>query len=837
MRKKFCTILFLLATGLLFGQQEVPLLENPVLLYWRRQHTNPLPLPVSKNKNLCRPEKANVIYVNSGETREVVIGIDTIGFSKASYQCVGCSGSPFAAYVLHGDTLRITGRPRVSGGMETVLVSLCLGSDCRSKRFDVVVRRPGQNYFLDTRNLLPEASVTLSLDLALFSAPVSCYDFLDCPDAYDGRDQEAYFTTLEQPFDNFFYQAGRAAGIDSVCVRVCDTFAVCDTFRLSFRVRRDTVKLPFMEDFSGGGPFPSSSLWLDKEVFVNTNMSVDPPSIGVATFDGLGDNGTAYGGGYGSADRLTSTYIDLSNVGQKDNLFLTYYLQAKGLGDRPETQDSIILEFKDRKGNWIKIAAVEGWKASIPNTVILPFGFYRQQVSRDYQYNGFQFRFRNLSDRTGALDNWHLDYVRLSDNDVSEFFSDIAFSAAPKSILQTYTSMPWRHILGKQENWLADSIAAPVFNHSGEERNVSPSSVKLTEITTNTLVFQQQLFNGIDINVAAGLQKRAYSLSGGPSGFPAVKTTYLDVMKNAFPNSESLRFRMEYQLANASETNTYPAVKANNRVEQITEFDNYFAYDDGSAESGYIATPGNSIAMEFTSLVPDTLRAIQFHIPHRTVDVSGQLFHLKVWVGELDSTPEYEARSQRPFYTDSFFDTLQGFTTYPLLDAKGKPTPLYLPAGRFYIGWEQASPCVFTQCIPIGFDKGNPLAQQFIRVNTTGTWMGVDDAASRGALMIRAVVGDFTPEGTSTPVEEVLKDELLIRLFPNPGTGRFFVDLERSSPEELHYELYDSIGELKKKGSVVEVLDFTGLPPGLYLFKVVGIKSKRFKSSKIIIQK
>ena len=52
--------------------------------------------------------------------------------------------------------------------------------------------------------------------------------------------------------------------------------------------------LPFYDDFSYAGPYPNPSLWLDQYVFVNNTKGVAPPTIGVATFDGLNQFGYPY---------------------------------------------------------------------------------------------------------------------------------------------------------------------------------------------------------------------------------------------------------------------------------------------------------------------------------------------------------------------------------------------------------------------------------------------------------------------------------------------------------------------------------------------------------------
>ena len=77
------------------------------------------------------------------------------------------------------------------------------------------------------------------------------------------------------------------------------------------------INIPFIDDFSNNSYYPDSNLWEDKYVYVNRNYGVNPITIGVATFDGLDENGRAYDMTFTStdsenADTLTSQQIDLS---------------------------------------------------------------------------------------------------------------------------------------------------------------------------------------------------------------------------------------------------------------------------------------------------------------------------------------------------------------------------------------------------------------------------------------------------------------------------------------------------------------------------------------------
>ena len=82
---------------------------------------------------------------------------------------------------------------------------------------------------------------------------------------------------------------------------------------------KSALSVPFIDDFSNNSYYPDSNLWKDNSVFINRNYGVNPITIGVATFDGLNENGRAYnitltGTDSENADTLTSQKIDLSSI-------------------------------------------------------------------------------------------------------------------------------------------------------------------------------------------------------------------------------------------------------------------------------------------------------------------------------------------------------------------------------------------------------------------------------------------------------------------------------------------------------------------------------------------
>ena len=77
-------------------------------------------------------------------------------------------------------------------------------------------------------------------------------------------------------------------------------------------------KWPFIDDFSYDFPQVNPDLWDQSSVFVNRTYPINPPTIGVATFDGMNEKGLARDF-YPStssepSDTLLSKEIDISGV-------------------------------------------------------------------------------------------------------------------------------------------------------------------------------------------------------------------------------------------------------------------------------------------------------------------------------------------------------------------------------------------------------------------------------------------------------------------------------------------------------------------------------------------
>lgn len=815
---------------------EVNLLSNPILEKHQAEKKQQIQTMLQKRRSTMHVAAAtrdvftfNGTCLASGNTR--LICSDTLGLGAAStVMLLTESVLNFGTATLDTNCVFYVADGGVSFGIDSIYVEVCSSNTgvCDTSVYPIYVHRANDEIINPTTEVNAEDTVTI------------CVDVTNLPNDLSSVEIISNNNILGDAFplgSCIFYEANRFAGVDTVVYEICDDFCVCDTYKIPISIAQDTLELPFMDDFSYDGPFPNDN-WLTKSVFINNTMAIAPVSVGVATFDGLNEGGAPHGGGYGVSDNLTSAYLNLAPFSAASNVYLSFYVQPQGLGEAPAGVDSLILEFKNLIGEWVLIDTFK--YENLPKDEFTFFSYYINESQ--YHFKGFQFRFRNFSLRSGNIDHWHIDYVRLRNNGSdSPFLADIAFTQNPNSILRNYTSMPWWHFTANVDGEIPtpqDFLRANFYNHQDNENTAEDSELFLYELETGQVILPSLvLLDGTEANIPFGSTNLSNLIITG-SAFP----TFQNAMNNDFPDdAKFLEFEKEYTFTVGEENpNVNPIVERNNVVTSTTIFDNYFAYDDGTAESGLEATKRDvQIALKYTANVADTLKAIQIHFPHIRENTSDQLFNLRVWVGALDDTPEYDGILKRPLYIDSYQDSLNGFTTYVLDDIiSGERTPLAIPPGDFYVGWKQISECQVNECIAVGMDKNHPDGTEDIFFDAFGfglDWKSVatENPTIIGSLMMRPVLGEGEPM-QSSQTEDVTKNTR-IDIFPNPTSGYVNVNIENGTIDQFSYFLFDAVGKIVQRNDLSDQLDLTDLQNGIYFLKIVNNKTQEIFNHKIIL--
>jgi hypothetical protein len=544
----------------------------------------------------------------------------------------------------------------------------------------------------------------------------------------------------------------------------------------------DTLALPFIDDFSNTPISPARSRWTDRFVYINTDMAVDPPTLGVATFDGLDERGIAYDifapTVSGLADRLSSQAMNLQNDGPADSVYLSFFYQPAGRCDPPEPNDSLTLEFFGRDGSWHSVWRVTG-------TNLRPFEQIFIHVGDSlFLHRGFRFRFSSYGNLTGNVDVWHLDYVRLNRNrNLNDtLIIDVGYVMPPSSMLNLYQDMPLRQFKADTTRWKSATHEVTARN-LGDPRNVGYKFTSINKATN--AVIADPVFQFISPFNGAGTQNTFSFLP-------------IDIPVNGI---DSLTLQTTYVLQNAPDFRA-----ANDTVRRTHRFWNHYAYDDGTAETGYgLNIIGGSVAYKFYVSERDTLQGVWMYFTQAAENAALEVFNLKVWsfIGEGGfSGNEVVIRQQdllRPRYADSI-----GQFVYYALD-----TPVIVQ-DSFYVGWQQLTP----RLLNIGLDRNHQVAgvKWF---NVQGQW---NPSLITGMWMIRPVVGDSLRFPTSVRSQPGVHP--MAKIYPNPASDRLFIEHAHAIQ---NCRIFDMSGRLQVLFGAYQHesgLDLSQLPAGMYILEL-----------------
>jgi len=584
----------------------------------------------------------------------------------------------------------------------------------------------------------------------------------------------------------------------------------------------DTLHLPFLDDFSKDNIYPDTELWLDSNVFINRTYPIAPPTLGVATFDGVSKSGCPYDttltnpGISLSADTLLSKPIDLSLL-PSDSVYLSFFWQAEGRGNDPEPGDSLALDFfNPTTGTWKNAWSKKGYNPSQGDTV---FRLVMIPVSDTaFLKNAFQFRFRNKATVSGNVDHWHIDYVLLDKNrNMNDtVFDDVAFAYSSRSLLKNYYAMPWEQY---QPSEMKTNLDFFIRNNAS--------------VTKNTF-FNYQIYDhvgSVQANYTGGSDNCNPFATDGYWNNPLMNTPGigtnvpppLPLIPYSFPSlTDTASFTLECTLNTSPDKDQW-----NDTLRFKQNFYNYYAYDDGTVEAGYgLNYYGGQIAYKFSLNKPDTLFALQMLFNWIPPKVSPRQFQIGVWndAGGFPGTLIYLDSLVSPKYQYQFNNTWGNLTNmfYPYLLS----TPQKL-SGTFYVGWIQYT----ADLLNIGFDRNTQNnGKMFFNVGN-----GWSQSQIPGSWMIRPVVG--SKNGLLEVKEEVQSAEF--KVYPNPSNGQFTVSTPQ--PEIGHkYNLtiYNQLGELVLNQVLPSKLQTINLdaPNGIYFLRITN-QGETTHSWKLILSK
>jgi Secretion system C-terminal sorting domain len=578
--------------------------------------------------------------------------------------------------------------------------------------------------------------------------------------------------------------------------------------------RVTALSLPFFDDFSlAKNNQPDPILWVKGGgTYINNTITTNHPTRNVVTFDGTNTQGRPYvianPAASGPTDTLTSQPIDISKLTPADSLYLSFYWQARGGGELPDNIDSIRVQVRDNKNNWIEIWKQKGGSA---------IGDFTQKLlvlkDRTYFHANFQFRFQTFGRQSGAFDTWHIDYVYLNKGRRAKenLVDDTSCRSALSSFLKRYSAMPLKQYLANTTE-TADTIS------------------------TDMMFISNSLFNSINYNVSISnaqtgkiLQtfKTDISVTVRPFVKQPIKIKPIALTKNNIDTLKKITLTTKLQLITTDSNRislTGVDLRRNDTISSQTILDDYYAYDDGSAEFAvYMNRPFARTVTRFVLNQPDFVNAVRMNFTPILTDNAGQAFTILLYANN-------QGKPGTLLYQKSF--KLQ----YPANrnDFIELPFDFYVAVkDTFYVGWQQIS----TEPLTVGLDRNNK-REEHIFVNLGQEWAPYTSfkndpnlAYFTGSLMLRPVMG---AKGKELIITSVPKDEEDWILFPNPTNG--IVEWRPNKVKKI--EIWNSSGALIQQRAVKDTessINISTYPDGTYLIRLSN--EQRSVIKKILLRK
>lgn len=517
------------------------------------------------------------------------------------------------------------------------------------------------------------------------------------------------------------------------------------------------VSLPFWDDFSFTTETHAvDSLWLNNnQVFINNGQARFAPSINVATFDGLDENGVPYSPSppdqleFGYRDTLESQPIKMTEVPvlQRNSVFFSFFYQAGGYGEPPDPNDFLLLQFKSLLTGWEDIATLRVYTGMDPtffyDTII--------QINQgEYYHDEFQFRFISFGRKSGRYDAWHIDYVYLdkgrSINDT--YFPDRSSFTPLSPLFNSYYAAPFTHL----KTDLTNNMGLVSFGLGNLENDLQPMNFSLYEKTTSyaggvpsvrnvTLLDESPVSPTIQ-----ALEKRMITAPQSPD---------LSTLLTA----DSLRIDLTLVLETGDSINVgFEPInfETNDTLRKSYTLKDFYAYDDNLADyAAGLTTAGNYLAYRFDMItnLQDTINGVEIHFPYfaGSVTTAAQFFILDHENGKPGRMLYEQTIDVNPT-SNNYFQKIDFFEGTIVLDT-------------FYLGYREPA----TTRVRVGLDKSNDTGDRmYFKLTNTSPWQ-VNDRVT-GSLMIRPKFG-YAPIITGVTEEESNP----VSVYPNPGNGEFYL--------------------------------------------------------------
>ncbi len=572
------------------------------------------------------------------------------------------------------------------------------------------------------------------------------------------------------------------------------------------------LDIPFFDDFSTTNVKPDSTKWYSSTgqfgVYVNNVFGGTPPTVNVASFDGIAANGFAYNNNasaVGPADSLTSHGFRLAGR-DTNNLYLSFFLMAGNAEKetRPNPTDSLVVQFLYPDKQYRSVARYTG----MPEDSVPPGYHFRQvRVPGVCVQDSFRFKFLAYGKLNGAFDVWNLDYVRVDYRQAGDSSAtDLAMSRQPGPLFGQYRSVPVYHL---------QKVAAP----RGDSTNSAITNLNPTTLNFNLQYRVEEYINSIAGRELLFVPTGGTNIEGTAEPIRNGETREVRLLpvthqgQFVLPaDAGKMDYRATYKLIGTpAQFNTFTP---NDSVSTVGTIRDYYAYDDGGVEKSFMLNGNRArLLYRYKPLVGDSIIGVSFGIDSRTFRTNSFVpFNLIIY------------RRIKGFSGAQNDEVLLFKAAGLTATAVQQNSMIYISTDRkvpvdseFYIGFQQGDGS--DNSIVVQADINSVADSALYSSTQPNTWDMYTQ--SRNALLIHP---HFTCAGCPVSIRKRMA-ALDFEVYPNPnrGAGRLRIHGKVNTATLIAPDGRVLAEYAAEKGQVLgEVVLPEGLAPGLYLLKGVG---------------
>ena len=361
--------------------------------------------------------------------------------------------------------------------------------------------------------------------------------------------------------------------------------------------------------------------------------------------------------------------------------------------------------------------------------------------------------------------------------------------------------MPWDHYKVNPEEFMGDSAYTVLRNNDTTEVPTN-FSLQINDYTGAERFDVLSSTATVNPGRICGNETNSCNVIGGSSNLRSDISTLV----TQFPTDQEVTFDSTYfelQFTIGPNDN----LPGNDVRVEKQEFYNYYAYDDGTAESAYglgeLENVGR-VAVKYNIKKTDVLRSIQLYLNPVAFDLSNEPVQLAVWTGnEEPGDTLWTSPSLNLNYTEHINYFYHYFLDRELQVNEGS---------NIFVGWIQQP--ATNQKFSVGFDKRSDNSDK-VFYNLSNSW---NQSSIPGSIMIRPVFGqayDWVGVNDADNQEELL-------VYPNPSNGQVFIQ-ERYAGQlrSAGIQVYDMSGR-----TVHQQVGYNGslrlgtLQSGIYILRV-----------------